>query len=143
MDRDWDNFTHKGSYSHVPGYAEINFQQGLDGDGWELDQEPDLIGKPGSFSRRIMGQSLVYRRGNEWASVPNMPYNQPAEWRVKSLLWEAERCEEGAARHDAAAEREPWRAHDAEYNRKQAERLREEAARLQREGNGKTIRRSF
>src|SRR3546814_8976760 len=64
-------FTHKGSYSHVPGYAEINFQQGLDGDGWELVAQP--------WGR------LVYHRAGEFATVPNIHYNQPAAWRIDAL----------------------------------------------------------
>ena len=135
------DFQHKGSYSHVPGYAEIHFQQGLDGDGWELDESPEIPAGLSPFARSVFGGSLVYRRGDEWATVPNLPYNQPAEWQAKALRWQAERCDENAAKQDELAMREPWRAADARYNRKQAESLRAEAERLEREGNGKTVRR--
>src|SRR3546814_6157493 len=93
-------FTHKGSYSHVPGYAEINFQQGLDGDGWELVAQP--------WGR------LVYHRAGEFATVPNIHYNQPAAWRIDALRWQADRNDERARSHDEAAGREPWRAHRSE-----------------------------
>lgn len=122
-------FTHKGSYAHVPGYAEINFQQGLDGDDWELDLA----------ASKAQGRGLlIYRRGEEWASVPNIHYNQPATWRVEALRWQADRCDERAARQDELA-RDPFMHHHAAHNRKQAISLRNEAERLAREGNGKTI----
>lgn len=132
-------FKHKGSYSHVPGYAEIHFQQGLDGDGWELDESPELPPGLSPFARSVMGGSLVYRRGDEWATVPNLPYNHPAEWQIRALEWQATRCDENAAKQDEMAEREPWRRADAAYNRKQAAGLREEAERLRKEGNGRTV----
>lgn len=134
-------FKHAGSYSHVPGYAEIHFQQALDGDGWELDPNPPIPPGLSPFARSVFGDTLFYRRGDEWATVPNLPYNQPAEWRISALLWQAERCDESAARADQEAERQPWRAHDAKRSREQAERLRREADRLQHEGNGRTIKR--
>lgn len=129
---------HKGSYSHVPGYAEIHFQQGLDGDGWVLDPAPNPPAGLSPFARSVFSGSLIYRRGDEWATVPNVPCNQPAEWRIEALEWQAARSDENAAKLDEMAKREPYRAHDAARSRKQAERLRIEAARLRIEGNGRS-----
>src|SRR3546814_19698108 len=89
-------FTHKGSYSHVPGYAEINFQQGLDGDGWELVAQP--------WGR------LVYHRAGEFATVPNIHYNQPAAWRIDAFRWQAARTDERARSHAETAGPATWRA---------------------------------
>src|SRR3546814_6189714 len=99
-------FTHKGSYSHVPGYAEINFQQGLDGDGWELVAQP--------WGR------LVYHRAGEFAPVPNIHYNQPAAWRTDALRWQADRNDERARSLDEAAGPGPWRAHEGKMAREKA-----------------------
>jgi len=123
-------FTHKGSYSHVPGYAEINFQQGLDGDGWELD----LTATGGRNAAR-----LLYRRGNEWATVPNMPYNQPAVWRIDALRWQADRADERANRLEADPFPKAWDASTIRSARAMATRLREDADELERTGNGRTI----
>src|SRR3546814_5817669 len=118
-------FTHKGRYSHVPGYAEIMFQQGLDGDGWDLVAQP--------WGR------LVYHRAGEFATVPNIHYNQPAAWRIDALRWQADSNDERARSHDEAAGREPWRAHEAKMAREQAARLRAMADAMERDGNGRTI----
>lgn len=137
---DSDERTHAGSYSHVPGYAEIHFQQALDGDGWELDENPQTPDSLSAFARSVLGGCLFYRRGEEWATVPNVWYNQPAEWRIRALEFQAEQSDRSAERAEAESEAQPWRRHDAKRSREQAQRLRDEARRLVREGNGRTIK---
>src|SRR3546814_17277412 len=75
----------------------------------------------------------------EFATVPNIHYNQPAAWRIDALRWQADRNDERARSHDEAAGREPWRAHEAKMAREQAARLRAMADDMERDGNGRTI----
>src|SRR3546814_14718408 len=75
----------------------------------------------------------------EFATVPNIHYNQPAAWRIDALRWQADRNDERARSHDEAAGREPWRAHEAKMAREQAARLRAMADAMERDGNGRKI----
>src|SRR3546814_5907167 len=72
---------------YCPAYKREGFRQSLgDREGWVLDEGDKVSG------------ALVYRKGDEVAVVPNIWYNQPVEWRIEAMLWQAERARNSAER---------------------------------------------
>lgn len=114
------------SHNHIPAYQRPGFRQSLgDPEGWILDEEDSR------------GGSLTYRKGDEIAVVPSIWYNQPVAWRVKAMLYYAERADKSAAVKDAEAASpsgKPWHAAEAAKARADAARLRGLADEMERTG---------
>lgn len=92
------------------GKETARFAQGVPrGEGWKR------IGSGG-------GKLLFANAAGDRLAVPAVWYNfSPAE-RARAIRWNAERCDECAAHHDAEAK--PWSPNDAAFWRRQARRLR-------------------
>lgn len=113
---------------YVAAYQREGFRQSLgDPTGWTLNETDQQFG------------ALVYRRGDEVAVVPNVPYNQPVAWRIKEARWQAERQRERVATLKADPFPKPWASHDIKSAEESAARMDALADVMEQTGKHHTI----
>ena len=109
--------------SYCPAYKREGFRQSLGPrEGWVLDETDKVFG------------ALVYRKGDDVAVVPDIWYNQPVEWRIKAMLWQAERSRARADKMRNDPFLKDYDRHRIEDAEKTAVRLEELAAKMQATG---------
>lgn len=108
---------------YCPAYKREGFRQSLgDREGWVLDEGDKVSG------------ALVYRKGDEVAVVPNIWYNQPVEWRIEAMLWQAERARNSAERLRKDPFLKDYDRHKIKDHERTASRLEALAAEMQTTG---------